>query len=249
MRTSLFAKGRNGSLRTGRAASATTPPLRFSTKPQSSDTTTIRPLRVGCPRDARFVGQDLEKGPTARLIGLRRLVPTTVRKSPQTQSTPTVDLGGSLVSSSLPSACRRNDPAVFVFVIPFGLRRVPIDELVTATGLSEHYCSLIRLGKRLPHARHWEELLKVSFPRLDTTDQQVRGSPRRSPTPPTVVSDCRRDRPPPGSTSHGSGSYAKAGGPTTVALPTEALAAQGKERNHLSTSRPKSRGTRSDPAV
>src|SRR5437867_287398 len=43
------------------------------------------------------------------------------------------------------------------------------------------------------------------------THQLVRGSPRRSLTPPTVVWDCRRDRPPPGSTSHGSGSYAKAG--------------------------------------
>jgi hypothetical protein len=39
---------------------------------------------------------------------------------------------------------------------------VPIAELVTVTALSEHYCSMIRLGKRVPHARHWEELLKVS---------------------------------------------------------------------------------------
>jgi hypothetical protein len=26
---------------------------------------------------------------------------------------------------------------------------------MAATGLSEHYCSMIRLGKKVPHARHW----------------------------------------------------------------------------------------------
>jgi hypothetical protein len=35
-----------------------------------------------------------------------------------------------------------------------GLRHKPIGELVAATGLSEHYCSLIRLGKKVPHPRH-----------------------------------------------------------------------------------------------
>jgi hypothetical protein len=38
---------------------------------------------------------------------------------------------------------------------------VPIAELVAATGLSEHYCSLIRLGKRVPHVRHWKALGKI----------------------------------------------------------------------------------------
>ncbi len=35
------------------------------------------------------------------------------------------------------------------------LRDVSIDDLAQATGLSAHYCSLIRLGKRTPHPRHW----------------------------------------------------------------------------------------------
>jgi CRISPR-associated endonuclease Cas1 len=38
------------------------------------------------------------------------------------------------------------------------LRDRSIGELVVATGLSDHYCSLIRLGKRIPHARHWAAL-------------------------------------------------------------------------------------------
>jgi hypothetical protein len=55
----------------------------------------------------------------------------------------------------------RPDPAVFRSEILPGLRRKPIGELVAATGLSEHYCSLIRLGKKVPHARHWDALRKV----------------------------------------------------------------------------------------
>jgi CRISPR-associated endonuclease Cas1 len=35
-------------------------------------------------------------------------------------------------------------------------------ELSAATGLSEHYCSLIRLGKRVPHARHWDAFRAVT---------------------------------------------------------------------------------------
>jgi CRISPR-associated endonuclease Cas1 len=52
----------------------------------------------------------------------------------------------------------RPDPEVFRSEILPGLRHVPIAELVTATGLSEHYCSLIRLGKKVPHPRHWPAL-------------------------------------------------------------------------------------------
>ena len=52
----------------------------------------------------------------------------------------------------------RPDPAIFMRDILPGLRRIPIPELVAATGLSEHYCSLIRLGKKVPHPRHWEAL-------------------------------------------------------------------------------------------
>jgi CRISPR-associated endonuclease Cas1 len=56
----------------------------------------------------------------------------------------------------------RLDPEVFRSEILPGLCRVPIAELVAATGLSEHYCSLIRLGKKVPHPRHWAALRSVS---------------------------------------------------------------------------------------
>jgi hypothetical protein len=46
------------------------------------------------------------------------------------------------------------DPEVFRSEILPELRRKPIGDLVAATGLSEHYCSLIRLGKKVPHPRH-----------------------------------------------------------------------------------------------
>jgi CRISPR-associated endonuclease Cas1 len=59
-------------------------------------------------------------------------------------------------------AGERPDPAIFRRDIQPSLREVPIRSLVTATGLSEHYCSLIRLGKRVPHARHWETLRVLS---------------------------------------------------------------------------------------
>ena len=52
----------------------------------------------------------------------------------------------------------RPDPAIFRSEILPGLPHRPIGELVAATGLSEHYCSLIRLGKKIPHPRHWEAL-------------------------------------------------------------------------------------------
>jgi hypothetical protein len=56
----------------------------------------------------------------------------------------------------------RPNPAVFQTEILPGLRRTPIGELVAATGLSEHYCSLIRLGKRVPHPRHWAAFRAVA---------------------------------------------------------------------------------------
>jgi uncharacterized protein YidB (DUF937 family) len=48
------------------------------------------------------------------------------------------------------------DPAVFATGILPGLRHRSIPDLVAATGLSTDYCSLIRLGKAVPHARHWD---------------------------------------------------------------------------------------------
>ena len=56
----------------------------------------------------------------------------------------------------------RADPAVFRTEILPGLRGLAINDLVAATGLSNHYCSLIRLGKRVPHARHWEALRRLA---------------------------------------------------------------------------------------
>lgn len=50
------------------------------------------------------------------------------------------------------------DPAVFRDTILPALRNMPIARLAVATGLSDHYCSLIRLGKKVPHARHWPAL-------------------------------------------------------------------------------------------
>jgi hypothetical protein len=42
------------------------------------------------------------------------------------------------------------------------LRQLRISEMVAATGLSEHYCSLIRLGKRTPHLQHWDALRRAA---------------------------------------------------------------------------------------
>lgn len=57
-------------------------------------------------------------------------------------------------------ACRdqRPDPEVVRSEILPGLRQARLAELAAATGLSEHYGSLIRLGKRVPHPRHWSAL-------------------------------------------------------------------------------------------
>jgi hypothetical protein len=50
----------------------------------------------------------------------------------------------------------RTRRCVFEAEILPGLRYRSIPDLMAATGLSEHHCSLIRLGKTVPHARHWE---------------------------------------------------------------------------------------------
>ena len=48
---------------------------------------------------------------------------------------------------------READRHLYRNVILPQLRKATIAELVAATGLSEHYCSLIRLGKRVPHQK------------------------------------------------------------------------------------------------
>lgn len=61
-----------------------------------------------------------------------------------------------------PEPGRRYDPEEFRGLIAPALRDRSIADLANATGLSEHYCSLIRLGKRTPHARHWDALSRVA---------------------------------------------------------------------------------------
>ena len=56
----------------------------------------------------------------------------------------------------------RPDPAIFTSEILPSLHDLPIHTLVAATGLSEHYCSLIRLGKKVPHPRHWDTLRQTA---------------------------------------------------------------------------------------
>jgi hypothetical protein len=58
---------------------------------------------------------------------------------------------------------RPADPSVFRDEILPGLRNRSINQLVAATGLSEHYCSPIRLGKRVPHPRHWDVWSSPAF--------------------------------------------------------------------------------------
>jgi CRISPR-associated endonuclease Cas1 len=55
----------------------------------------------------------------------------------------------------------RRNPMEFTDQILPAIRDLPIRAMVDATGLSVHYCSLIRLGKRVPHARHWETLRRL----------------------------------------------------------------------------------------
>lgn len=53
------------------------------------------------------------------------------------------------------------DPKIFVVDVLPGLRDVPLSAIVRATGLSLRYCSLIRQGLKVPHARHWEVLQQL----------------------------------------------------------------------------------------
>jgi len=56
----------------------------------------------------------------------------------------------------------RPDRALFAKEIGPRLRELTPRDLEEATGLSAHYCSLIRLGKRVPHPRHWEALRRLT---------------------------------------------------------------------------------------
>jgi hypothetical protein len=68
------------------------------------------------------------------------------------------------------------DPSCFRVEILPELRQAPIAELVAATGLSEHYCSLIRLGKKVPHPRHWQALREMRSPPRSAQPRRPRSS-------------------------------------------------------------------------
>jgi hypothetical protein len=59
-------------------------------------------------------------------------------------------------------AGERPDPAIFTSEILPGLRQRSVPDLMAATGLSQYYCSLTRLGKKVPHPRHWDVLRNAS---------------------------------------------------------------------------------------
>lgn len=59
-------------------------------------------------------------------------------------------------------------PQVFEREILPMLKDVSLAAMARATGLSEQYCSLIRRGKYVPHARHWT-MLKVLVDSVERT--------------------------------------------------------------------------------
>jgi hypothetical protein len=44
---------------------------------------------------------------------------------------------------------------------------VPVRRLAEATGLTRQYCGMVRRGVSVPHARHWEALLRSVTPASD----------------------------------------------------------------------------------
>lgn len=56
----------------------------------------------------------------------------------------------------------RPDPDTFVREILPGLKTVSVRAMAGATGLTRGYCSMIRRGLYVPHARHWAALRRLS---------------------------------------------------------------------------------------
>ncbi len=54
------------------------------------------------------------------------------------------------------------DPEAFQREFLPQLQAVTLGAMAKATGLSEQYCSLIRRGLYVPHARHWTTLVKTA---------------------------------------------------------------------------------------
>lgn len=53
------------------------------------------------------------------------------------------------------------DEKVFRSEILPGVQGVALSTLLTTTGLSQQYCSLIRRGLKVPHRRHWRKLSEL----------------------------------------------------------------------------------------
>jgi hypothetical protein len=54
------------------------------------------------------------------------------------------------------------DPTVFATEILPRPRDLAARQIAAATGLSQHYCALIRRGRKAPHPRHWSALQAVA---------------------------------------------------------------------------------------
>jgi CRISPR-associated endonuclease Cas1 len=70
------------------------------------------------------------------------------------------------------------DPATFTREILPSIEHLTVADIAAATGLSEVYCSMIRLGKRVPHPRHWAALATVADQPLE--DVSMRSTSERT---------------------------------------------------------------------
>ncbi len=59
------------------------------------------------------------------------------------------------------SANDRPAPEVFSSEIMPGLSAVTAGQMARATGLSRPYCSMIKRGEYVPHAKHWKALANI----------------------------------------------------------------------------------------
>lgn len=68
----------------------------------------------------------------------------------------------------------RPDPEVFKREILPNLQEVSLGRIARATGLTRMYCSLIRRGLCVPHARHWDTLAEVGGKIRETAPRKRR---------------------------------------------------------------------------
>jgi hypothetical protein len=103
-----------------------------------------------------------ERGPSARLTGAEERDPGHGGRAAQLRGAKNAAHQKAVKAWN----GERPESEVFTAEILPGLRDIPLSALADATGLSEHYCSLIRLGKRVPHPRHWEKLRTITDHKL-----------------------------------------------------------------------------------